>query len=58
MLRQTVTDETILTPTDRMFAHGFLQLDVDTAGGSVFANADGDGLRKIGEWNDQPFLFV
>ena len=48
----------LLTPTNRTFAHGFLQLDVDTAGGSVFANSDGGGLRKIGEWNDQTFLFV
>ena len=48
----------LLTPNDRFFAHAFLELDVDTGGDTVYANPDFSGLRRIGNWNDQTFLFV
>ena len=48
----------LYTPTERLFAQGFLQLDVDANGNAVYADVSGSGLQKIGVAQDQTFLFL
>ncbi|QDU40817.1 hypothetical protein Mal4_51790 [Maioricimonas rarisocia] len=48
----------LYTPSERFFAQGFLQLDVDANGNAVYADPDGMGLRKIGTAQDQTYLFL
>ena len=47
----------LYTPTDRLFAHGFLQFDIDANGNSLLVDS-GSGLAPVGRLNDSTFMFV
>ena len=40
------------------FFHGFVTFDFDTSGNATFANVNGDGLERIGRWDDQHLISV
>jgi hypothetical protein len=47
----------LYAPNDRLFAHGFLQLDIDPNGNDLLVNT-GNGLQSMGSLNDATFLFA
>ena len=48
----------LLRPSDRWFAHGFVQVDVDANGNSVLGSADGVNRTDLGQLRDVTFLYV
>jgi hypothetical protein len=48
----------LLTPNDRLFMQGFVQIDADTAGSPVSVTNFSGGLISAGRLDDVTFLFV
>ncbi|MDZ4782657.1 MAG: hypothetical protein SGJ19_20620 [Planctomycetia bacterium] len=46
------------TPSDRFFAQGFTQLDVDIDGNPVWADLQGLGLERFGRLNDSTLMIA